>query len=87
MPRATNSGTFVLTGHGQQYNKAAVSEQLFGQQLENAVNSDSALNTEEQNFIDGQIAADDTPEPSTFLLLFSGAAGLLGLRRLRQLHS
>jgi hypothetical protein len=81
-------GTFVLTGHGQQYNKAAVSEQLFGMQLEAAVNSDSALNTEEQNFIDGQIVADDiAPEPSSFVLLFSGAACLLGLRRLRQSHN
>jgi len=77
-------GTFVLTGHGVAYNKTAVSEELFGGQLTDDVNADSALTPEEKTFIDNQIIADDGPEPSTVILLFSGAAGLLGWRRLRR---
>jgi hypothetical protein len=81
-------GTFVLTGHGVQFQNTQPDDALFGEDLEAEIAADSQLNSEEDTFLYGQIQADDsvTPEPSTFVLLFSGVAGLLGMRRLRRVR-
>jgi hypothetical protein len=76
-------GTFVLTGHGASYQNTPSDDELFGDELEADVNADSSLNTEEKSFLDAEIDSYDLPEPSTLVLLFSGAAGLLGWRRFR----
>jgi hypothetical protein len=81
-------GTVALLGHGVAFQDTNQGAALFGADLEAEIAADNQFNTEEDNFLDAQINADDivTPEPSTFLLLFSGAAGLFGWRKLRRVR-
>jgi hypothetical protein len=79
-------GTVAILGDGVAFQDTNQGAALFGADLEAEIAADNQFNTEENNFLDAQINADDivTPEPSSFLLLLSGAAGMLGWRRLRQ---
>lgn len=79
-------GTFVLTGHGVSFQNTPQDQSLFGEDLEAEIAADNQLNSEEQSFLSNQIIADDNvvPEPSTLVLLFSGAASLLARKKLRR---